>query len=333
MTAIYLGLPFPPSVRRKGGRGSKIELDAADLYARYLRLKSVHRVGKEIGVGGDAVHRRLVEGGYDISRGPEFTDAQRQRIIEYCQNTPDEDFDQTALAAELGKSRQNVCRAAKRLGLTRVGRPFNAHGLEKVRKASQGVWQRRPHPRGMAGKKHSPETLAAMSEFQRRLWATSKAFGVSHMAPDVRDQRSLRMAKIAAARPSTNSYSRTKGGRREDLGDVHFRSSWEANYARYLNLLMRMKVVTSWEFEPKTFWFENIRRGVRSYRPDFLVQYANESKPVYVEVKGWMDPKSKTKIARFRKYYPEEKLEVVAAKEYRSIAAKWSSAIPNWEGK
>lgn len=126
-------------------------------------------------------------------------------------------------------------------------------------------------------------------------------------------------------------FRRSRAGKRSDLGDFHFRSSWEANYARYLNLLIKMKVVESWEFEPKTFWFLTIKRGVRSYKPDFLVKYKNESSPVYVEIKGWMDPKSKTKIRRFRKYYPEEKLEIVSKKEYTSLKSKWSTAIPNWE--
>ncbi len=173
-----------------------------------------------------------------------------------------------------------------------------------------------------------------MSVGHKKTWATAKAFGVSHMAPEVREKLSARMAVIAANRPASTNYSRTKGGYREDIGlDMYFRSSWEANYARYLNLLLKMKVISGWDYEPQTFWFLNIKRGVRSYRPDFLVQYKGEPKPVYVEVKGWMDPKSKTKIARFKKYYPQHKLEVVGQKEYNGIGAKWRSAIPMWEGK
>lgn len=120
-------------------------------------------------------------------------------------------------------------------------------------------------------------------------------------------------------------------GRRADLSDKFFRSKWEANYARYLNLLMKMGVVVSWEFEPETFWFHEIKRGIRSYLVDFKVQYKGEARPVYVEVKGWMDPKSKTKIARFKKYYPQHRLEVVGEKEYGALKRKWSSAIPGWE--
>jgi hypothetical protein len=122
-----------------------------------------------------------------------------------------------------------------------------------------------------------------------------------------------------------------KAGKRADLGELHFRSSWEANYARYLNFLIKLGVVESWEFEPETFWFLRIKRGVRSYLPDFLVRYKDDPIPVYVEIKGWMDNKSATKIRRFLKYYPEKKLEIIGKKEYAALKRKWASALPNWE--
>ncbi len=151
------------------------------------------------------------------------------------------------------------------------------------------------------------------------------------MSPEARKARSNRMRLEQAKNRARKSYTWANGGHRTDLGNVYFRSAWEANYARYLNLLMKMKVVTDWKFEPETFWFENIKRGVRSFLIDFKVQYANEENPVYVEVKGYMDKRSKTKISRFRKYYPQHRLEVIGSKEYHAIVNRWSSAIPNWE--
>lgn len=140
----------------------------------------------------------------------------------------------------------------------------------------------------------------------------------------VAEYRSMLAAQ--KARPVSNS------GRRDDLGGLFVRSGWEANVARYFNMLMKMGVVESWEYEPQVFWFLKIKRGVRSYLPDFRVKYRDESQSVFVEVKGYLDAKSKTKIARFRRYYPEYRLDVIGAKEYRAIRAKWSAAIPNWEG-
>jgi hypothetical protein len=131
--------------------------------------------------------------------------------------------------------------------------------------------------------------------------------------------------------PAHLGYSRAKSGYRPGLGPHFYRSSWEANYARFLNLMIQMKIVESWDFEPETFWFLDIKRGTRSYLPDFRVKYRNESAPVYVEVKGYFDAKSKTKIKRFRKYYPQHRLEVVDAKAYRTLERQFGGSITGWE--
>lgn len=97
---------------------------------------------------------------------------------------------------------------------------------------------------------------------------------------------------------------------------MYFRSQWEGQYAMYLEFLKKQGVIASWEHEPHTFWFENIKRGVRSYLPDFKVIQPDGSH-YWVEVKGYMDSKSLTKIKRLRKYYPNEKI-YIADKEWFS---------------
>jgi len=93
------------------------------------------------------------------------------------------------------------------------------------------------------------------------------------------------------------SQIRYKGGKREDLDNVYFRSSTEANQARYFKFLK-----IKFQYEQKTFLFPGIRKGTVSYTPDFYLP----SEDRWVEVKGFMDPKSKTKLKRFKKYYPDE---------------------------
>lgn len=127
-------------------------------------------------------------------------------------------------------------------------------------------------------------------------------------------------------------YSRTHKGYRADLNNQYFRSSWEANYARYLNFLIKQKQITKWEYEPETFWFEKIRRGVRSYTPDFKV-FNNNGASEFHEIKGWMDRKSKTKIKRMGIYHPNIKLIVIDEKQYRVLSKQLRGLIPNWEGK
>ncbi len=126
------------------------------------------------------------------------------------------------------------------------------------------------------------------------------------------------------------SPKRSRGGTRDDLG-FYVRSSWEANYARYLIWLEKTGNILRWAYEPKEFEFTKIKRGTRTYLPDFAIwEHDNEDPDYYVEVKGWMDAKSKTKLKRMAKYYPEIEVRIVGEKEYKAIA-KWKSLIPNWE--
>jgi hypothetical protein len=116
-------------------------------------------------------------------------------------------------------------------------------------------------------------------------------------------------------------------GRREGM-DGYFKSRWEANVGRYLDFLKSTGKIIDWKYEPETFWFEGIRRGVCSFKPDFKVIEAGRI--YYWEVKGYMDARSKTKIKRMAKYFPDVTVHVIGKDEYKAIA-KWSRLIPGWE--
>jgi hypothetical protein len=115
------------------------------------------------------------------------------------------------------------------------------------------------------------------------------------------------------------------GGRR-----IFFRSQWEANYGKYLEWQKERGMIKEWEHEPLTFWFEGIKRGCVTYLPDFKVTN-NDGTHEWMEVKGHMDAKSKTKINRFRKFFPQEKLRLIDAKWYKANRQKLSLIIPGWE--
>lgn len=141
-----------------------------------------------------------------------------------------------------------------------------------------------------------------------------------------------------------------KGGYREDLKQ-YFRSRWEANLARYYNFIK-----VPWAYEPQEFEFKAIKRGSRFYKPDFYLPNADE----YIELKGYFTEGGKTKLRRFKKYYPEEfkklrfviedplarseengkvmefllddlDIEFVNIISYRGIEGKLGALIPNWE--
>ena len=119
-------------------------------------------------------------------------------------------------------------------------------------------------------------------------------------------------------------------GKRPDLGDLYVRSSWEANYARYLNWLVSIGEIKSWEYESEVFEFHAIKRGTRSYTPDFRV-VNNDDSVEYHEVKGWMDQKSRTKLKRMAKYYPEIKIVLIDEDVYKKLASDVRMFIPEWE--
>lgn len=127
---------------------------------------------------------------------------------------------------------------------------------------------------------------------------------------------------------ATSSYSRTKSGKRDDLG-MFFRSRWEANYARYLNWLVAQKQIIEWRYESETFEFP-VKRGSKFYTPDFLITNNDGSKE-YHEVKGWMDQKSRTKLKRFARYYPDKKLVLIEERYYKDIQNKVGRMIEHWE--
>lgn len=141
----------------------------------------------------------------------------------------------------------------------------------------------------------------------------------------------------AARSQDPNSFPQTsgrrgRGGKREDLGGLFVRSSWEANYARYLNWLVELGEIESWEYEPETFEFEGIKRGTRFYTPDFKIHNKNGTVEWH-EVKGYMDAKSRTKLKRMAKYYPDIKIVLVDKEVYYAIASKVKGIIPGWESR
>lgn len=127
--------------------------------------------------------------------------------------------------------------------------------------------------------------------------------------------------------PTTANW---KPGKAADLGDTHFRSAWERNYARYLNYLVSKGHYKSWAFEPETFWFEGIRRGTTSYKPDFRV-VKNDGSIQFHEIKGWFDSKSKTKLKRMKKYHPTVVIILVDGPAYKSIAKYGPLFSKHWE--
>lgn len=185
------------------------------------------------------------------------------------------------------------------------------------------------HPKGMLGKTHTEKNKKISSINSLKRWEDKD----NYLNSDKHKQEcSDRQSKIMNERINQNPNSinsRSKKGNIEIGGKKIFaRSTWEANIAAYFEFLKSKGEIKDWFHEPETFWFLKIKRGVRSYKPDFKI-INNDDTFYFEEVKGWMDDKSKTKINRMRIYYPLIELRVLGEKRYKEIA-KNKSLFPNW---
>ncbi len=136
------------------------------------------------------------------------------------------------------------------------------------------------------------------------------------------------------------------------VGGIKYRSKAEANYACYLAWLQGIGQIRSWRYEPFTFWFtpwlpphhkghgsiwnepttlglKGVSRGVTSYKPDFLVE-EHGGKGYYVEVKGYLDARSKTALARMKRYFPASRVEVVDSKAMTALKRQVGGIVPGW---
>jgi len=145
------------------------------------------------------------------------------------------------------------------------------------------------------------------------------------------DLKRRRVEKRNSNPDKSRLYS-TRSAKWVEIGGKRFfgRSSWERNYGRYLQFQKEHKIVSDWDHETTTFWFDEIKRGTRSYLPDFKVTLWTGEEEFH-EVKGWMTRKSKTQIRRMKKYHPEIKLVVIDQVRYRALAKTARTLIPGWE--
>ncbi len=263
--------------------------------------------------------------------------------IAYGNATTNEAFDLDAIAKMLGRAKTNVSRKARLLGLTNIRRakvaapkpatkyPTIVESRAAIGAATKQRIAEKGHPRGALGLQHSPEAREKMAAASRNAWANPASKFNSEAYKQHQSDAMAARQNDPQGELRTGGHTRCRGGRREDIGNRYFRSAWEANYARYLHWLVERKEIASWEYECKTFEFTSIKRGTRSYTPDFKVT-ATDGTYVWHEVKGWMDQPSRTRLDRMARYYPDEQVIVVDAAWFKSANKTLPGLIANWEG-
>jgi hypothetical protein len=320
---LELVLPFPPSANRwSAGEDEFLRVN----YLLHARVEIANQLGRTLG----SVRKRCSVLGLN-SKHPALTNHDREGIkrwYEERQNSTLEEFNLDALANQMNRSKNLISRCAGGMGLTIRGRVQGERIRRMIGDATCRTIKNNGHPKGMLGKKHSSEFSLKQSERVK-----ARVFTKEQTEARVRKANATKIAKYGSGAPhwliSSNPYSRGKRGKRADLENRYFRSSWEANYARYLNFLVKHRKIVAWDYEVKTFVFHGVERGVLTYTPDFFITNSDGTTEWH-EVKGWMDAKSIAKLKRMSKFYPNEKIVVVGSKEYRGIS-KWKKLIGDWE--
>lgn len=213
----------------------------------------------------------------------------------------DEAIPVSAIAAALNRTPSAIRYRASKLGLTQPNRPKAKRPLS----APVAVERQCAH----CGKGFTP----------RRPSDPQKSCGRSCAAK----QRSV---------GNRGRFSgRAKTGKRPEIGPMNFRSAWEANYARLLNLWVSTGEIVSWEYEPQVFRFP-VKRGNKGYLPDFKVHTTNGDYEWH-EVKGYMDDASRIKLNRFALHHPAESIRLVLIDKtaYRALEAEYRHQIAGWE--
>jgi hypothetical protein len=113
-----------------------------------------------------------------------------------------------------------------------------------------------------------------------------------------------------------------KSGKRKDLNNQSFRSTWDANVTRIFNY----EGIPS-EYECKRFPLIRADGSKTSYLPDHHIVGTH----IWYEQKGYMRSGCLEKITLFREQYPNEILIVIGPEEYKRFKESYKDLIPNWE--
>lgn len=108
-----------------------------------------------------------------------------------------------------------------------------------------------------------------------------------------------------------------KSGKRKDLNNQFFRSTWEANFARILNY-----IGIEWEYEICRFKFNDCSLLIDFYLPQF---------DMWVEVKGYFKDITFKQFNKMHLEYPNENVKILDGKGYKKLTKMFKLLIKEWE--
>lgn len=123
---------------------------------------------------------------------------------------------------------------------------------------------------------------------------------------------------VIGGKATSPKAARGKAGIRKDISDtIYFYSRWEANFARLMDYLK-----IEWQYQPIVFDLKT-----QNYTPDFYLP----SISIYIEVKNFLWKYSRIRDNKFRKLYPNIKLQLLLKEDYLKLQNTYAKFIKNWE--
>lgn len=295
----------------------KLWTQEEDNYLREHSYMSVKELASNLDRTEAAVRGRKSKLGVKKGNCPPFTEEELELIRSWY--TQGNGVDLVELAKIMNRPKTSISMKAGEMGLTKYGN-FTEERKKIMTDAMNKGRIGMEHPKGFLGKHHDEKARQKMSIASRTRAA--------NMTYEEKHEIAMKAVKTkrengTPGNTTSNAYSRTKSGKREDLNNQFFRSAWEANVVRILNNLG-----VKWEYECKRFIFTENDTGVDSYQPDFYLSELDK----WIEVKGWMDEKSKLRLKLFAEQYPEEnnKLIVIDQNFYNLLRYTYFN-LPYWE--
>lgn len=289
----------------------KILIEAYRIYG------NIWMVGNKVGLSGQQVYSRLKKMNLIKSRNlwtEEDNNILKEKYVAYKLNN-----ELDILAKEFGRTKQFICRKAKALGLTN---PKEKVMSEKSRKKISDNTKRyikvNGHPKGFLGHTHNKDTRIKLSSASKKNWANPNSIVNSQ---DFRQRMSDNLHNMKMNGKISCFSIRGNHKVMIDNKEYTFKSSWEVEIAQRLQSLVDNGYIREWKYESKHFNFDDMKRGIRSYCPDFEVRLL-DGDCIYLEVKGWKMPKSMKRIDMFIERYPNVKFYLIDDKEYGKIISE-----------
>jgi len=225
----------------------------------------------------------------------------------------------------INRTKYAVCIKANELGLTSTCRGVSEEQKQTISSNMKNYIKENGHPKGMLGKTHTDKVKKQCGKRIREMWE-DKNSKMNSKENTIR--RRNNMYELRKTLSENQIYSYAKSGYRKDIG-LYVKSSWEANYARYLQCLKNKKTINHFEYEHRIFNFSDNEYNIMSYTPDFLV--IKDGEEIYHEVKGNHNKRSKQRMEIFYNQYPDVKIKLILPEDYYKINKEYKKIISGWE--